>query len=608
MIGKKFTDFQSKIIAKKDLEIFNQILHGREISGFETKHIHKNGNEVYLVFNAKPVLNSKNEIIGSRGNAYDISQQKLAEIALKLSEDKYKLVVSNTPVVSFVLDKHGVFVLSEGKALAKLGLKPGQVVGMSVYDVYKDFPQITNAITASLKGEIIRDELLILDIIFDILYTPVTNEQNEVIFLIGLAVDISDRKKNELLLKEKKDELEAQNEEYLQLNEELLETNQELYQAKLKAEESDRLKSAFLANLSHEIRTPMNAILGFSDLLIEDNNTPEIRTEYISIIQKSGNHLLNLINDLIDVAKIETGQVVPYFNNIFLYSYLQDIYKTMQGIIPKEKNIEFTIEVENINSDTILHSDEIKLRQILINLITNAIKFTETGTVKILCNLIDNHTLICKVSDTGIGIAAENFSIISDRFRQIEGDVAIKKGGSGLGLAISKAYVEMLGGKIQLESKLGKGSTFTIEIPNLTNTERTDYLLKKKASFNDKIGNYETILVAEDDDINYYYLTKILSKSNYKLIRAINGEDAVSIFKNNNSIKLVLMDIKLPKMNGYEAAHKIQEINPKMPIIAQTAYALSDEENNMYKNGFTDYISKPLKRDLLLSLIQKHIL
>ncbi|OQA96792.1 MAG: Aerobic respiration control sensor protein ArcB [Bacteroidetes bacterium ADurb.Bin217] len=608
LLGRKFTESLKYDIRDRDMEVFKQILQGVDIKGFESIHVHKNGSDVYLIFNAKPLYNALGEVVGTGGTAYDITELKRAERALRLSEDKYKLMVSNTDVVSFIIDKQGIFTLSEGKALDKLGLKPGQVVGMSAYDVYKDFPQITTSIERVLHGEVIREELMIAEVVFDILYSPIFDENNSVIMLIGLAVDITERKKSELLLKAKNDEVEAQNEEYMQLNEELVSANQELYLAKQKAEESDRLKSAFLANLSHEIRTPMNAILGFSDLLADKDISYEHRCEYVNIVQKSGKHLLTIINDLIDVSKIETGQVVPFYSEISLQTFLKDLYNTLHVTIPEDKQVNFSIELEHIDSTTKLISDEVKLRQIIINIVTNALKFTDSGFVTIECEYTNQNELVCKVKDSGIGIAQEYYSAIFDRFRQVEGDIAIKKGGSGLGLAISKAYAEMLGGSISVSSELGKGSTFTLSIPNYTEYKKPKKVHKQKETIDDQLGNNETILVAEDDDVNYYYLTKIMAKTNYNIIRALNGEEAVSIVKNNPNVKLILMDIKMPKMNGYEATNIIRSLDATIPVIAQTAYALSDEQEKIRQTNFTDYVSKPLKRDVLLELIKKHII
>jgi PAS domain S-box-containing protein len=572
MIGKKFTEFLKYDLKERDMEVFNQILEGIDVKGFETIHKHKNGDDVYLIFNARVLTNKLGEVIGTGGTAYDVTDKKRTEKALQLSEDKYKLVVSNTEIISFIIDKQGIFTLSEGKALAKLGLQPGQVVGMSAFEVYKDFPQIISALNRVLQGEVIREELFIADTYFDILYSPIFDNEQNVLLIIGLAVDITERKKTEIILKAKHDEIEAQNEEYMQLNEELVAANQELYLAKQKAEESDKLKSAFLANLSHEIRTPMNAILGFSDLLADKDLSYEHRSEYVNIVQKSGKHLLSIINDLIDVSKIETGQVSPYYSEISLQTFLKDLYNTLSVTIPEDKTIDFSLELHDIDSSSKIISDEVKLRQIIINLVTNALKFTETGFVKIVCSYRDQSQLECKVIDSGVGIAEQYYSVIFDRFRQIEGDLAIKKGGSGLGLAISKAYAEMLGGTITVSSEIGKGSTFTLSIPCYNEYKKPKKHIKKSEHDDNYFGNNETILVAEDDDINFYYLTKIMSKTNYKIIRALNGEEAVTIVKNNPDVKLVLMDIKMPKMNGYEATNIIRSLDANLPVIAQTAY------------------------------------
>jgi signal transduction histidine kinase len=239
--------------------------------------------------------------------------------------------------------------------------------------------------------------------------------------------------------------------------------NKELVIAKEKAEESDRLKSSFLANLSHEIRTPMNAILGFTDLLKESDLSAEKREHYGNIIRKGGQHLISIIDDIIEISKIETNQVKPHFSKVDLHRLLNEVKQLVSVNLPKDKEIEIRLAIPSGNEKQILQTDEVKLKQILINLINNAIKFTEKGWVEFGYEY--DSQIIFYVSDTGIGIDKEHHEIIFDRFRQVESDTSILKGGSGLGLAITKGYVEMLGGSISLESEYGKGSVFRFTIP-----------------------------------------------------------------------------------------------------------------------------------------------
>lgn len=238
----------------------------------------------------------------------------------------------------------------------------------------------------------------------------------------------------------------------------------DLVKAKEKAEESDRLKSAFLANLSHEIRTPMNAILGFTELLQDPEITAEAIGSYVSIIHRSGYHLLAIINDIIEISKIETGQITPRYANINIGAVIRDLYTTLKVTIPDEKAVQLRIEPEQSTEDYTIFSDEVKLTQVLTNLISNALKFTGEGVVKFGYRH-QGDWLEFRVKDSGIGIDEANHELIFDRFYQVDGDIRIKSGGSGLGLAISKAYIEMLGGTISVKSSLGQGAEFIFTIP-----------------------------------------------------------------------------------------------------------------------------------------------
>lgn len=379
----------------------------------------------------------------------------------------------------------------------------------------------------------------------------------------------------------------------------------ELVKAKLKAEEGDRLKSSFLANLSHEIRTPMNAINGFTDLIINTKLSKVEQLEYLKVIEKSGKNLVSIIDDLIEMSKIDSNQIAPNYTNVNIESCISELYETIKVTIPKTKNIDFFIIQNDKPAEYNIVTDEVKLKQVIVNLVTNAIKFTSEGHVAFGYKIDDKKKkIIFTIKDTGPGIDKNNHQHIFDRFKRVENDASIKAGGLGLGLAISKAYVEMMGGMISLESKVEKGSTFSFSIPlkyNEIHNITVQPVKRKSDSSHDEKSI--TILIAEDDNINFLLFKKVIQSKEYTIIRAENGLEAVEISLNNPDINLVLMDIKMPIMNGFEALEKIKMIRPELIIIAQTAYASSEDEERIYKAGFYGYLTKPINREKLFEAI-----
>ena len=249
-------------------------------------------------------------------------------------------------------------------------------------------------------------------------------------------------------------------------------------------------------------------------------------------------------------------------------------------------------------------TDEIKLKQVIANLVNNAIKFTHEGFVSFGYEIDEeNAQIIFNIEDTGLGIDEKNHKYIFDRFKRIESDMSVQAGGLGLGLAISKAYVEMMGGTITLESKVEEGSLFSFSIPLVYGKLKS---IKEKPLVVPKLSNLKEeriILVAEDDNINFLLLKKIMQNKNYNIIRAVNGEEAVAICANNSNIDLVLMDIKMPIMNGFEALVKIKEIRPDLVVIAQTAYASNEDKERIYSAGFYEYLTKPINREKLFEML-----
>jgi len=386
----------------------------------------------------------------------------------------------------------------------------------------------------------------------------------------------------------------------------------DLLRAKEKAEESDALKSAFLANMSHEIRTPMNGILGFAELLKDSDITLEDKNDYIKIIDSNGKQLLNLINDIIDVSKIDVGQlslnkIVAEINPIL--SDIQNFFIQEQKRFSNQ-NVSFELVIPN-NIQKTIYTDVYRLQQVISNLVSNAIKFTENGLIKIGYDQVkidDKLYLKFFVSDTGIGISESMVSLIFERFGQIQPQNYKNQPGTGLGLAISKGLIELLGGKIWVDSIPGKGSTFYFTIPIASNSTHNEYNKHdiNIGTMNNKWKNLE-ILIVEDDEDNLEFLKRLLMKHGANVTLARTGKEAIKQVENNDNIRIVLMDIRLPDINGFEATQKIKEFKPNLPIIAQTAYAMYNDREICLENGCDDYISKPLDKVVLFEKINSYI-
>lgn len=377
----------------------------------------------------------------------------------------------------------------------------------------------------------------------------------------------------------------------------------ELIKAKEKAEETDKLKSAFLANMSHEIRTPMNGILGFTSLLQEPGVTGDDMAKYIKIIQKSGERMLNTVNDIIEISRIETEEVSVSYSEVNISKHLLTL-KEFFALEATKKNIEIEVDNKLSSDQAVIRTDKLKISSVISNLIKNAIKFTESGSIKIGCEA-KGEILQFYVRDTGIGIPERRKEAIFNRFEQADVGASRAFEGSGLGLSIAKSYVEMLGGKIWVESEENRGSTFYFTIPR--NLEPTISRTSKHEKTQESLTKNLRILVAEDDEISRMHLDIMLKDAAQKIYFVDNGAAAVEMVEKHPDITIVLMDIRMPGMDGLEATQKIREFNKEVTIIAQTAFAFEGDKQKAIDAGCTDYISKPFFKKDLLALMNKYI-
>jgi hypothetical protein len=409
---------------------------------------------------------------------------------------------------------------------------------------------------------------------------PILNDQNKVVQVIEYQKDITLQK---------------------QALEDLEQSNLELHQAKEKAEESDRLKSSFLANMSHEIRTPMNGILGFAELLKEPDITDLEHNKFLGIIEKSGERMLNIINDLIDISKIESKLMEVIYSSVDINKQMEYLYGFFKPETDK-KGLILNYQAGSPNDEAFFETDKDKFMAIFINLIKNAVKYTKNGEITFGYR-IENDTIIFFVKDTGLGIPKAAQAKVFDRFVQADLALTSEYEGAGLGLAISKGYLDLLGGNIHLESKYRKGSTFTFTLPYVKAKNK----VKSKITHPSKNTNLELlhILIVDDDQITLEYLSTLFKAQVKSISIAKNGQDAVNIAKEKKELDVILIDVKMPVKDGYQATREIRLFNKKVKIIAHTAFNIEGEKNKALEAGCDYFISKPAKKKELIDLLTK---
>ena len=506
----------------------------------------------------------------------DVHQRKKAERLLRENERKFRNIFNNANDALILITPHGYHLDNNQKALELTGYSQEEIEKLDITDVLvperqENAQKIFNRLQKGERLDSSETEFLSKDrrrIPVELSVSPVYDHQGNINAFLSVVRDIRERKSFE----------------------------QKLIKAKQRAEESDRLKSAFLANMSHEIRTPMNGIVGFTNLLKRNNLNESKKKRFIDIINNSALQLLGIINDIIDISKLETGQQKIQEETFNINQMMREIH-TLYQEQARNKNLQLRLHNGLTDATSDITTDRIKLQQILYNLINNALKFTTKGKISLGYESRDRK-LCFYVADTGPGIPEDMKEKIFERFMQVLGSDTQFKGGTGLGLSISKGLVELLGGEISVRSKVGEGTTFYFNIPHTGSRKEDSH--KENLSL-DPAGEEEaskTILLVEDNPDHALYMKEIIKKlsipgHHFRIIHLTHGHEAIR-FCNNREVDMVLMDLGLPDINGATAIQSILKYKPELPVIAQSAYMNAGGREQMLEAGFTDYIPKPL--------------
>ncbi len=538
---------------------------------------------------------------------YDNWQNKRAKEMLLESERRFTDTIRSANILSTIVDAEGRISFCNSSFLNITGYTFEELEGKNWIDT---FAQIENQeryqqiFGFMIEGKQFSDlfEHSIISKSGDIKhiawsYILLRNEDGQPAGLSVLGVDITQRVIYEQNLVRKNEIIKKRNSQLRKINE-------ELKAAKEKAEESDRLKSAFLANMSHEIRTPMNGILGFAELLQDPRLTDKEAQEFISLIRISGKRMLNIINDLIDISKVESGMASVSTSAVEINDQIDFLYNFFRPEA-ESKGLELQFHKGLMNARSRIITDKEKIIAILTNLIKNAIKFSVSGIIEFGYSLKDEH-LEFFVKDQGIGIPAEKQQAVFERFVQADNSLTSNYEGAGLGLSISKAYVDMLGGNIRLSSRPGSGTSFCFTIPYTPIAAEEPIPAEQNRNARSDYGTFN-VLAADDDTISLKLLEKILVPLGGKVITAVSGAQAVELCRKHHDLKIIFMDVRMSGTDGLTATSEIRKFNRDVIIIAQTANALPGDRDAALKAGCDDYVAKPLNKDKITSVLDKFI-
>ncbi|MBN2610685.1 MAG: PAS domain S-box protein [Bacteroidales bacterium] len=526
----------------------------------------------YMV-SCTPILDDSGMIQKIIHIATDITEIKKAKNELSASLARYRKLLDTIPYGIDEIDLHGNIKITNSAHTKMLGYGAGEIAKMSIFDLQAE-PENKEALRAYLLKLIkerpapvpyysrnINSAGSFVDVQVD--WNYLEDEKGQLEGFISVISDITQRLKAE----------------------------RELLVAKEKAEESDRLKSAFLANISHEVRTPLNGIIGFAAMLKNEKVPFEKRKEYSNFVQKSANQLLNIINDLIDISRIQSGQLSISAKKFNLSILMVELFEHFQNNLKEtgKEEIELILNT-TYDNDFYVESDEVKLRQVLINLLSNAVKFTKSGKIEFGYKTVSESQLQFFVKDTGIGIAKNNLDVIFEKFRQEDDSFVREYGGAGLGLAISKGIIEKMGGSIWVESVKDKGSVFYFSIPYAISVSKVTDDTEGQSKYK---WNGTSVLVVEDDPLNTELIKATFKYTGAQFLYAKDGEEALKIFKENPQTDIVLLDIRLPYLDGYSVARQMKSTSPGVIIIAHTAYAREAEKSINGENLLDGFIAKP---------------
>jgi PAS domain S-box-containing protein len=547
--------------------------------------ITKKGKTKWIGHLCQKVFIKNSQYLGIRVSNRDITSRKLAEEKMRASESRFRTLFIESPDAIFVENFDGI-ILDANPAACKLhGLTKDDLIGKNILDLVPDpmRDQVARDFSKWLNDEITHFEGYSLNANGKSIPVEIHGQKikyDEKDALLFIVRDISNVKRAE----------------------------KDLKSAKEKAEESDMLKSIFLANMSHEIRTPMNAIVGFSEILSDQDLSIKERKEFINYITQGSNTLMSLIEDIIDITKIEAGQIKINFAECDVDSMMDELYATFLKMKNKEgkQKVELRLNKPPYGEGLSITTDPSRIRQILSNLLGNALKFTSSGYIELGLVIENPNQVTFYVKDTGIGIPDDKQKLIFERFGQVDDNKGFDSKGTGLGLSISKKLAELLGGDLTVESEEDKGSTFYLNIPVSRKPQKEE---TKKAPVPALTMDFSSkkFLIAEDSILNYTYLEALFQKTNVKLLWAKDGKEAIEICKKNRDIDLVLMDIKMPVLNGLEAITEIKKFRKDLPIIVQTAYAMPEDRERSIAAGGNEHLTKPLNADELFKTINKYL-
>ncbi|NBC84358.1 MAG: PAS domain-containing protein [Bacteroidetes bacterium] len=552
-------------------------------TGKREEYIEQRNNRYYQIFVFPLLIDDEVSAIG--GIELEVTEQKVKEKELHGEKEFLQALLDNLPHSIYFKDRETRFTRINKTQANLIGVTTSdEAIGRTDFDYFSEKHAM---ITDKEERNLIKTGIPIIDKLEKVrtltgklvwvssTKVPIYNAAGEIDGLAGISIDVTEKRNAEINLEH----------------------------ALMKAEEADRLKSAFLANMSHDIRTPMNGILGFADLLKNSAINKKQQEKYINHIIKSGSTLLSLIDDIIDISKIEAGQLKIVKNPVNVNEVLNEIFELFENErIVNKHSFNFEIYKGLADDQAVIRTDAVRLNQILGNLISNAFKFTPEGTIQVGYTQ-NNRVLEFYVKDTGVGIPEEFKEVIFDRFGQVEDTFKINKKGTGLGLAITSNLVGYLGGQIRLESKPGEGSTFYFTLPYETIEDKVEetremYPAESLVTWKDAV-----ILIAEDEDLNYMYLVSALKSTGVTIVRAKNGKEAIALAAQRDDIQLILMDIKMPHINGYDATRAIKQIHPELPIIAQTAFVSEEDKTKCFDAGCDYFLSKPIKKESLIDVI-----